>query len=466
MDYGLKNQDKLSEECGVVGMFAPEKDVQSYIHFGLYALQHRGQESAGISISDGSDIKTKKKMGLVSEVFQGDTLENLSGYNAIGHVRYSTEGDSSVTNAQPLTITCKLGKISIVHNGNLKNAKGLRKRLEEEGTIFQTTTDSEILAHLLAKSSYNNIIDGLKEVASMMKGGYTFLLMTTDRLIAFRDAHGFRPLSLGKVDGGYVLSSETCAFDTIGAEYVRDISPGEMVVIDKQGITSTTLLEPKDPSLCIFEYIYFARPDSNLIGKNVHLVRKELGKELAKESNITADIVSGVPDSSLSAASGVAEALNLPYEMGLIKNRYIGRTFIKPNQEMRELGVQVKLNPVNATVFGKRIILVDDSIVRGTTITNIIKTLRDAGAKEVHILISSPPVKFPCYYGIDTSSCGELIASKLNVEEIRTEIGADSLQFLSIQGMVRAVERVPGLNENTGYCLACFNGEYPVTEED
>ncbi|OWZ84820.1 amidophosphoribosyltransferase [Natranaerobius trueperi] len=447
-------------------MFAPEKDVQSYIHFGLYALQHRGQESAGISISDGSDIKTKKKMGLVSEVFQGDTLENLSGYNAIGHVRYSTEGDSSVTNAQPLTITCKLGKISIVHNGNLKNAKGLRKRLEEEGTIFQTTTDSEILAHLLAKSSYNNIIDGLKEVASMMKGGYTFLLMTTDRLIAFRDAHGFRPLSLGKVDGGYVLSSETCAFDTIGAEYVRDISPGEMVVIDKQGITSTTLLEPKDPSLCIFEYIYFARPDSNLIGKNVHLVRKELGKELAKESNITADIVSGVPDSSLSAASGVAEALNLPYEMGLIKNRYIGRTFIKPNQEMRELGVQVKLNPVNATVFGKRIILVDDSIVRGTTITNIIKTLRDAGAKEVHILISSPPVKFPCYYGIDTSSCGELIASKLNVEEIRTEIGADSLQFLSIQGMVRAVERVPGLNENTGYCLACFNGEYPVTEED
>lgn len=430
MVFAGMEADKLHEECGVIGVYAPGSDVAQLAYFGLFALQHRGQESAGIAVADGNTIKGEKGVGLVSDVFQ-DTgkLEQLQGQIALGHVLYAANTDGLPANAQPLLMRYRHGYLAIVHNGQLVNGQQLRCQLEDEGSIFQTTSDSEVMAHLIARSGETDIVTAVKKSLLSLQGAYTYLLMTPQQLIAARDPHGFRPLSLGRTRRGYVIASETCAFDTIGAEFVRDLAPGELVVIDKNGVHTEQFAPPARPALCIFEFIYFARPDSNIHGRNVHLVRKRLGRRLAQEHPVEADIVTGVPDSSLSAASGVAEELGLPYEMGFIKNRYIGRTFIKPTQEIRALGVRLKLNAVWQIVKGKRVVMVDDSIVRGTTSMHIVELLRRAGAKEVYVLISSPPVVAPCFYGIDTSSKGELIAARMSVEEIRKTIGADYLGY-------------------------------------
>ena len=383
--------------------------------------------------------------------------QRLVGDIAVGHVRYSTTGSSLLVNAQPLLVRYRNGFLAIVHNGNLVNGGDLRADLEVDGSIFQATTDSEVIAHLIARSGESDIEAAVKKAVPVIRGAYTFILMTKDKLVGLRDPKGIRPLSLGRTADGYVLASETCAFDTMGAEFVRDIKPGEMVVIDADGVRSEQLFASDGDSLCVFEFIYFARPDSNLDGRNVHTARKQLGRRLAIEHPVDADIVTGVPDSSLSAASGVAEQLGLPYEMGFIKNRYIGRTFIQPTQEIRDLGVKLKLNPVRQIVEGKRVVMVDDSIVRGTTSKHIIQMLRNAGAKEVHVRISSPPVKCSCFYGIDTSASGELIGAELDVPDIAKAIGADSLGYLSEEGMLESI----GLPKK-GFCTACFSGCYPI----
>ncbi|MCR3922243.1 MAG: amidophosphoribosyltransferase [Firmicutes bacterium] len=451
-------EDKMHEECGVIGIYAPGSDVAQLTYYGLYALQHRGQESAGIAVSNGKTIKGEKGMGLVSEVFQDTSkFDRLQGHLAVGHVRYSTTGSSLLVNAQPLMVRYRNGHLAIVHNGNLVNGRQLRLQLEEDGSIFQATTDSEVIAHLIARSGEQDIENAVKKSLPHLRGAYTFILMTPDKIVGMRDPYGVRPLSLGKTANGYVLASETCAFDTVGAEFVCDIDPGEMVVIDENGPRFERFAKAEKQALCSFEFIYFARPDSNIHGRNVHMVRKRLGRRLAQEFPVEADIVTGVPDSSLSAATGVAEQLGLPYEMGFIKNRYIGRTFIQPSQEIRELGVRLKLNPVRQIVEGKRVVMVDDSIVRGTTSLRIIEMLRNAGATEVHVLISSPPVISSCFYGIDTSSAGELIGSRMTVEEMTKAIGADSLGFLSEKGML-ACMNLP----TDGFCTACFSNCYPI----
>jgi amidophosphoribosyltransferase len=454
--------DKFREECGVFGIYAPDSDAARQTCFGLYALQHRGQESAGIAVSDGHKVRVEKGMGLVSEVFTDPSrLARLEGFIGLGHVRYSTMGSSLLMNAQPLVFRYRSGSLAVAHNGNLVNGRELRSRLEEGGSIFQTTTDSEVIAHLIARSGKPDIEEAVSHAVPDLKGAYTFILMTENKLLGLRDPHGIRPLSLGRTETGYVLASETCAFDTVGAEFIRDIEPGELVVIDAGGVRSSRLFPNGRQALCIFEFIYFARPDSNLHGRNVHLVRKQLGKRLGMEQVVEADIVTGVPDSSLSAATGLAEQLGLPYEMGFIKNRYIGRTFIQPTQEVRRLGVKLKLNPVRQIVDGKRVIMVDDSIVRGTTSMKIIEMLRHAGAREVHVRISSPPVTSSCFYGIDTSTSEELIGARLDVASIARQIGADSLGYLSLDGMLDSV----GLPRD-GFCTACFSGCYPVKVAD
>lgn len=449
--------DKFKEECGVFGIYAPGHNVAQITHYALYALQHRGQESAGIAVSNGNKVDIEKGMGLVSEVLNGKKTRRLKGYLAVGHVRYSTMGSSSLVNAQPLLIRYSRGSLAISHNGNLVNGREIRDQLEQAGSIFQTSTDSEIVAHLIARLGGDILEDTISEAVTHLKGAFTFVIMTEDKLIGIRDPHGIRPLSLGLLDGCYVLASETCAFDTIGAEFIRDIDPGEMVIIDDKGLHTRKFSPAGQLALCVFEFIYFARPDSNIHGRNVHLARRELGKQLARECPVEADIVTGVPDSSISAASGVAEEMGLPYEMGLIKNRYIGRTFIQPSQEIRDLGVKLKLNAVKKVVEGKRIIMVDDSIVRGTTSKQIVQMLRNAGAKEVHVRISSPPVVSSCYYGIDTSSTKELLGAYKSVEEIQKIIKADSLGYLSIDGMVSSV----GLTRDS-FCKACFDKQYVV----
>ncbi len=449
--------DKFKEECGVFGIYAPGHNVAQITHYALYALQHRGQESAGIAVSNGNKVDIEKGMGLVSEVLNGRKTRRLKGHLAVGHVRYSTMGSSSLVNAQPLLIRYSRGSLAISHNGNLVNGRQIREQLEQAGSIFQTSTDSEIVAHLIARLGGDLIEDTISQAVTHLQGAYTFVMMTDDKLIGIRDPYGIRPLSLGLLDGCYVLASETCAFDTIGAEFIRDINPGEMVVIDEKGLHTRRFAAEMPLALCIFEFIYFARPDSNIHGRNVHLARRELGKQLARECPVEADIVTGVPDSSISAASGVAEEMGLPYEMGLIKNRYIGRTFIQPSQEIRDLGVKLKLNAVKKVVEGKRIIMVDDSIVRGTTSKQIVQMLRNAGATEVHVRISSPPVVSSCYYGIDTSSTKELLGAYKSIEEIKNIIKADSLGYLSIDGMVSSV----GLPVE-GFCKACFDKQYIV----
>ncbi len=457
-DSGKRGTDKLKEACGVFGIYAPGEDLFQVVKYALYALQHRGQESAGIVLSDGKQIYLKKGMGLVSEVFAHyKGMKGIKALTAIGHVRYSTAGGTSPENAQPLLVRSRHGCLAVAHNGNLVNAGELREKLENDGSIFQTSTDSELITHLIARHGYHDLETSLQGVLPSLRGAYAFIFMTENKLFGVRDPYGIRPLSLGSWNGHYVLASETCAFDTIGAKTIRDIEPGEMVVIDEEGVRSMQALPLKRKALCIFEFIYFARPDSNMGGRNVHLVRKELGRQLAREHPVDGDIVTGVPDSSLAAASGFAEEMGISYETGMVKNRYIGRTFIQPSQKIRDIGVQLKLNPVQKVVEGKRVVVVDDSIVRGTTSKKLVQMFFRAGAKEVHLRISSPPVISPCYYGINTPTYEELIGYKKDAEDIRREIGASSLGYLSQEGMYKAV----GMKENE-LCGACFSGNYPI----
>lgn len=454
------SDDKLKEECGVFGVFGHDH-APDLTYYGLHALQHRGQESAGIVVSDGKKFSHHKGMGLLTEAFSNDQLSGLVGQHAVGHVRYGTAGESDLQNAQPMIFNYKSGKLALAHNGNLVNAKQIKRYLEQQGSIFQTTSDTEVIAHLIARSAYSDIEDAVKEALSMIKGAYALLMMTDNKIIAALDPNGLRPLSIAKIGEQYVFSSETCAFDVVGAEYLREVEPGEMIVIDNEGLRSMRFSSQSQRSICSFEYIYFARPDSNIDEINVHLSRKELGKQLAKEYPVEADVVTGVPDSSISAAIGYAEATGIPYELGLIKNRYVGRTFIQPNQELRAQGVRMKLSAVRKVVEGKRVVMIDDSLIRGTTSNRIVRMLREAGATEVHVRISSPPVIDSCYYGIDMSTRSELIAANKSVKEIEEQIGADSLSFLSIDGMIEGIARDDS-SPNRGHCLGCFTSKYPT----
>lgn len=449
--------DKPKEACGVFGIYSNDANFNAagLTYMGLYALQHRGQESAGIVVSDGNIVKNHKGMGLVSNVFDKEILDSLYGRIAIGHVRYSTTGSSFISNAQPLVARCSKGIISVAHNGNLVNTEELREQLQNDGSVFQTTTDTEVIINLIARHSKENLEDAILKSACKLRGAFSLVVMSKDTLIGLRDSSAFRPLCLGKLDDAYVLASESCAFPSIGARFIRDIEAGEMVVINKDGLKSYHMPQI-NPTPCIFEYIYFARPDSTIDGLNVHMARKQMGRELAKQFNLDADVVIPVPNTGLSTAIGFSEASGIPYDNGLIKNTYVGRTFIQPSQSMRDLGVKIKLSPVEEVLRGKRVVIIDDTIVRGTTSGKIIKLLREAGAKEVHMCISAPPITDPCYYGIDTSVRKELIASSHTVEEICRYIGADSLTYLSMEGLLRSVEPLKGL------CVACFNGKYPV----
>ncbi len=464
MDYGVasRRNGKLHDSCGVCGGFAESQPLAYLTCFALYALQHRGQESAGIAAGPGEGRKLwlKRGMGLVSEVFPDSAdLKGIVCKMAVGHVRYSygQEGRSP-ENTQPLKLRYRYGELAVAHNGHLLNALELRAELEEQGAIFQTDTDSELLAHMVARQGSENLEDALVEVVPRLKGAFAFIITDGRKVVGLRDGNGFRPLSLARLDqGGYFLASETCAFDTIKASFIRDLNPGEMVILDQHGLKSHQVIDAGCSNLCVFEYIYFARPDSNLEGKNVHLVRRELGRRLARMHPVKADIVSGVPDSSIAAASGFAEQAGLPYEMALVKNRYIGRTFIKPTQKMREEGVDLKLNAVQKIVEGKRVVLVDDSIVRGTTSLKLINIMKRAGALEVHLRISSPPVTGSCYYGIDIPDAEDLIAYKRTPQEIPALVGADSIGYLSLEEIYGAVG-LPGKM----LCSGCFSGEYPV----
>ncbi|MGD6969143.1 amidophosphoribosyltransferase [Rossellomorea vietnamensis] len=450
----------LNEECGVFGIWGNSNAAQ-IAYYGLHSLQHRGQEGAGIVVSDGEKLTGVKGEGLVTEVFQQGAIDNLNGKAAIGHVRYATAGGGGYENVQPLLFHSGNGSLALAHNGNLVNANALKHQLESQGSIFQTSSDTEVLAHLIKRSGFPTLKDRVKNALTMLKGAYAFIIMTETEMMVALDPNGLRPLSLGRIGGSYCVASETCAFDITGAEFVRDVEPGELLIINDEGITSEKFTISCNTSVCTMEYVYFSRPDSNIHGINVHSARKRMGIQLAKEAPIEADVVTGVPDSSISSAIGYAEASGIPYEMGLIKNRYVGRTFIQPSQSLREQGVKMKLSPVRGVVEGKRVVMVDDSIVRGTTSRRIVTMLKEAGATEVHVVISSPPIKNPCYYGIDTSTHEELIASTRSVEEIREIIGADSLTFLSAEGMVEAVGRKDS-SENRGHCLACFTGKYPT----
>ncbi|MGD6957504.1 amidophosphoribosyltransferase [Rossellomorea aquimaris] len=450
----------LNEECGVFGIWGHPNAAQ-ITYYGLHSLQHRGQEGTGIVVSDGEKLRCLKGEGLVTEVFQEGTIEKLEGDSAIGHVRYATAGGGGYENVQPLLFNSQNGSLALAHNGNLVNANALKHQLEGQGSIFQTSSDTEVLAHLIKRSGYFNLKDRVKNALTMLKGAYAFVVMTETEMMVALDPHGLRPLSLGKLGDAYCVASETCAFDIVGAEFVRDIEPGELVIINDEGLTSERFSFSGGNAMCTMEYVYFSRPDSNIQGINVHSARKRMGIELAKEAPIEADVVTGVPDSSISSAIGYAEASGIPYELGLIKNRYVGRTFIQPSQSLREQGVKMKLSPVRGVVEGKRVVMVDDSIVRGTTSRRIVSMLKEAGAKEVHVCISSPPIKNPCFYGIDTSTHEELIASSNSVEEMRQIIGADSLTFLSTDGVLKAIDRNDS-SENRGQCLACFTGKYPT----
>ncbi len=448
--------DGPKEYCGVFAVYGRE-DAAKLTYFGLYALQHRGQESAGIVASDGTNVSEHKGMGLVADVFTERDLDRLRGHLAIGHVRYSTTGSSLLSNAQPFTVRHGGRTISIGHNGNLINAHILRKKLEGEGSIFQASMDSEIFVHLIAKNLRLGFEEAVIQALSQVKGAYSLVMMTEDTLIVARDPKGIRPLCLGRLDGVHVVASETCAFDLVEAEYVRDVEPGEILFINEDGVKSVKPWAQTRSAFCIFEYIYFARPDSNIFGHNVYQIRKRQGAALAKEHPVEADVVMPFPDSGNYAALGYCEALGIPMEIGMIRNHYVGRTFIQPSQTMREFGVRVKLNPVKELIRGKKVVVIEDSIIRGTTTRTRIQTMRDAGAKEVHLLVSCPPHRYPCYYGIDFSTKGELIASESSVEEIRDYIGLDSLHYLSLDGLIEAT-RV----EKEWFCLACFNGEYLV----
>jgi amidophosphoribosyltransferase len=460
-DDSIFDFDELNEECGVFGIVG-HSDAARLTYYGLHALQHRGQESAGIVTTNGEKFHVHRDMGLVTEVFSSDEVSKLIGSTAIGHVRYSTTGSSVLANVQPLVFNYAKGEIAIATNGNLVNGDKLRKELEANGSIFQTTTDTEAIAHLIARSNAETLEGAVKETLNQLVGAYALLILTNEQLFVAQDPHALRPLAIGKLGDSYVFSSETCAFDTIGATFIREIEPGELLVVAQDNeMRVTRFSEPKETSICSFEYIYFARPDSDISGINVHTARKRLGRQLAKEAFAEVDVITGVPDSSTSAAIGFAEATGIPYELGLIKNRYVGRTFIQPSQELREQGVKMKLSAVRKVVEGKRVVMVDDSIVRGTTSRRIVNLLREAGATEVHVRISSPPVKNPCFYGIDTADRDQLIASNHSVDEICKLINADSLAFLSAEGMIEAIGR-PSNEKNRGHCVACFTGDYPT----
>ncbi|UQZ34772.1 amidophosphoribosyltransferase [Paenibacillus sp. PK3_47] len=452
--------DTLKEECGVFGVFGhPEAASMSY--YGLHALQHRGEESAGICVADGRDFNYHRGMGLVKEVFDKDKIASLVGDMSIGHVRYSTSGDSRLTNAQPLVFKYRDGDLAIATNGNIVNEPLIRKQLEMSGSIFQTTSDTEVLAHLIARSP-KDFVEAAKDALRQLVGGFAFLLMTNDKLLVASDPHGLRPLVMGRVGEAYVFASESCALEVIGATLVRDIEPGELLVLDKDGYTEDRFTEPKRKALCAMEYIYFARPDSDLNGSNLHSARKRMGSRMALESFVDADIVTGVPDSSISAAIGYAEQTGIPYELGLIKNKYTGRTFIQPSQELREQGVKMKLSAVRRVVEGQRVVMIDDSIVRGTTSRRIVNLLREAGALEVHVRITSPPFKNPCFYGIDTPDRRDLIASYKTIEEMCEEINADSLAFLTPEGLIQSIGGYNSDDYKGGLCLSCFDNDYPT----
>ena len=447
----------INDECGVFGIYGVE-DAVSLTYYGLHALQHRGQEGCGIvSVDENAEFHRIKGKGLVTEVFKGDELQTMQGKMAIGHVLYTAAEGNRMENVQPLFFHHNSGDFAIANNGKLVNASELKAYLEKRGSLFQSSSDSEILAHLIKKDFRGNCprIEAILDALNMMEGAFTFLVMTSRRIYACRDKHGLHPLAIGKLGDGYVVASETCAFDTVGAEYIRDVEPGEVITIDHHGLRSNHYSQFKHHHMCSMEYIYLARPDSDIEGCNVHAYRKESGKLLFKEAPADADIVVGVPDSSLSAAMGYAEASGLPYEMGLIKNKYIGRTFIQPTQALREKGVRMKLSAVRTIVKGKRVVLVDDSIVRGTTSRRIVTMLKEAGATEVHVRIASPTMTEPCFYGVDTTSYDELISARLSVPEVCKAIGADSLAFLSEESLYKAGNRQE-------LCTACFTGHYPT----
>ena len=458
--------DKLRDECGVVGIYQNSKSTQirnaaTLAYFGLYALQHRGQDSAGIAVVSEGDIKVHKQMGLVSDVFGTESLTALDGRISVGHVRYSTAGAKTIENAQPMVNRLRLGTVAVAHNGQLVNYEQLREMLEETGATFSSSSDTEVILKLIARNYKKGMERALTDTIQMIKGSFALCVMTESTLIGARDPNGIRPLCLGKLDGGWVLASESCALDAMNAAFVRDVKPGEIVIINDDGVLSFQFGEHTSKRTCIFEYVYFARPDSAIDGIPVLEARFRLGAALAKESGVPADIVIGVPDSGLGAAMGYARAAGISYGMGIVKNKYTGRTFIAPTQKDRENMVYVKLNAIRSELEGKRVVVIDDSIVRGTTSRRLVQILRRAGAAEVHFRVSSPPVKFPCYFGIDTPTRGELISSSHSTEAIRAEIGADTLAFISVDGMFEALKEYRP--DSYGYCRGCFTGEYPLS---
>ena len=448
--------DKFHDECGLFGVWDHE-EAANVAYLGLYALQHRGQESAGIAATDGHAFHVEKAMGWVADVFSRERLKRVPGHRAIGHVRYSTSGSSNLRNAQPISAKTVHGPVAIAHNGNLVNAEALREELEQDGAVFQSSSDTEVILHLLARAEGVTLVDQLAAALTRVKGAYTLLLLTPGSMIGVRDPSGFRPLTLGQLGDTWLLASETCALDLMEAKIVRDVEPGEILVVDQKGLHSLKPFRPAERLQCVFEYVYFARPDSVLWGRNVHGVRKALGHQLAREHPVEADIVIPVPDSGVGAALGVSEESGIPYDSGLVRNHYVGRTFIEPQQGIRHFGVKVKLNPNREVLEGRRVVVVDDSIVRGTTSRKIVKMIRAAGAREVHVRISSPPIQWPCYYGIDTPTRKELIGSSHKVDEIQRYLGADSLGYLSLEGMLKATGSDPN-----HFCHACFSGQYKV----
>jgi amidophosphoribosyltransferase len=450
--------DRPHDECGVFGVFAPGMEVARLTYFGLYALQHRGQESAGIAVSDGETLRCHKDMGLVSQVFDEERLSWLRGGISVGHTRYSTTGSSVLCNAQPIVVETPYGPIAVAHNGNIVNTRQLRAELEAKGIRFLSTNDSEVIARCIGSLHKGDVVEAVKETMKHVQGAYSVVVLTPDRLLAFRDPNGIRPLCLAALNGsGYVVSSETCALNVIDAKFIREIDPGELIVIDRDGVADHPPLFPQRPAMCVFEFIYMARPDSAIYGRTLHAVRRRMGQELAAEHPVDAHVVIPVPDTGVPAAIGYSEASKIPFGEGLIKNRYIGRTFIEPDQRMRELGVRMKLSTLKENLAGRRVVMVDDSIVRGTTTGQIVKLIREAGATQVHVRISSPPVKWPCFYGIDMADRKDLIAFKKSIEEIREHIGADSLGYLSTKGLAKAI----GMSKDK-FCTACFSGEYPI----
>ncbi|MSR88388.1 MAG: amidophosphoribosyltransferase [Candidatus Margulisbacteria bacterium] len=453
------DDDKWHEECGVFGVFEC-KEATKLCYLGLYALQHRGQESAGIVSFENGNFYVVKDEGLVSDVFNPENLSYLKGDTAIGHVRYSTTGSNNIHNIQPLYAETSKGKLAVAHNGNLTNAYSIYKKLRENGALFQSTVDTEAILHLISLSPEKTILGAIQNTLAQLEGAFSLLILGEGFLVAARDTYGFRPLVLGKLKDSYVIASETCAFDLIGAEYIREIEPGEIVMIDKEnGLTSHRIPKTTRKALCIFEHIYFARPDSHIFGDDVHMVRKAFGRVLAEEFPIDADLVMSIPDSGNSAALGYAQASGIPYEIGMTRNHYIGRTFIQPQQKIRDLDVRIKLNPIKSVLNGKRVIVIDDSLVRGTTSKQRITAIRKAGAKEVHLLISSPPITNPCHFGIDTPKREKLIASQKTLEEIRKHIGADTLGYLSLKGMLNAIKS----QAPEDFCSGCFTGKYPLS---